>query len=119
MVINVKSVLYFALKCKKLKEKIKVLQEDEKRYKNELRILMKKRNLTHAQNDFVEVKINYPKSFDFALCRMENLELIKIFVKEEKVISINEIFDKKGFKHLHPEVFDKYNIELTPRLSIK
>lgn len=114
-----KSVLFMANTCLRLKLEIKELQKDEKRYKGELRGMMKDYNLDYAKDDNVEVKITYPKSFDLGLCRMENPELIKIFVKEEKVITINEIFDKKTFKHLHPEVFEKYNIDLTARLSIK
>ena len=114
-----RSVLHLAMVCKELKEQIQELQKEEKRFKRELRMFMKNHDINNAKNEFVEVKINYPKSFDLGLCRMENPELIKYFVKEEKVISINEIFDKKRFKHLHPELFEKYNIPLTARLSIK
>ncbi len=114
-----KSILHFALICKELKAQIKALQKDEKHYKDELKHLMKDYDVKYAKNESVEVKVNYPKSFDVGTCRMYNPDKVKKFTREETVTSINEIFDKKGFQKFYPELFEEYNIDLTPRLTVK
>lgn len=114
-----KSVLSLALVCLELKKQIRKLQKHEKKYKDELKHLMKDYDVKYAKNEMVEVKVNYPKSFDVGTCRMYNPSEVKKFTKEETVTSINEIFDKKGFKKFYPELFEEYNISLTPRLTVK
>ena len=113
------NILHFALIYKELKKEIKVLLKDEKNYKSELRHLMRKYDVKYAKNDFVEVKVNYPKSFDVGGCRMDHSKEIDKFTTEETVTSINYIFDKKEFKKHYPELFEEFNIDLTPRLSVK
>ncbi len=119
MAENEKSVLHFALLCKELKKEINELQKDEKIYKSELRHLMKEYDIKYAGNDVVEVKVNYPKSFDVGGCRMDHAKEIDYFTTEETVTNINYIFDKKGFKKHFPELFEEFNIALTPKLSVK
>jgi len=113
------SILFFAKRVLETRLEIKELQKDEKRYKSELVTIMKENNTKWAKDDSVEVKVNYPKSFDVGTCRMYNPSEVKKFTKEETVTSINEIFDKKGFKKSYPALFEEYNIALTPRLTVK
>ena len=101
------------------KHKIGNLTEEMNRLKQEVREGMVSMEWKSIRDPDIEVKCTQPFSFDLGLCKLEEFDTVNPFITEEQVISIKEIFDKKLFKKKYPELFDKYNTPLTPRLTIK
>lgn len=116
-----KSIIYFAKKCLEFKEKIKDLQEDEKRYKSELRILMKEKGVKALKEDDVSVEIRYPKSFDVGQLGIDYPELYKKYVSFEEIITKSQkmSINEKALKQFNPKEYDECFAEGTPRLILK
>ena len=115
------SVIYFALKCRELRGKIKELQDTENRFKEELRGLMNEYEIKHLKNEVVDVEIRYPKSFDPGQLGVDYPELYQKYVKIEKVIVESEkmTINEKDLKRFHPKEYEHCIAEGTPRLYIK
>ena len=118
---EIKSVIFFARKCLDLKEKIKELQEDEKRYKSELRILMKEKGVKTLKEDDVSVEIRYPKSFDVRQLGVDYPELYKKYVSFEEIITKSQkmSINEKDLKKFNPKEYDDCFAEGTPKLYLK
>lgn len=61
------SIFEFASMVKELDSQIKELTEKKKVLKEEIRGLLKELEVRHLKNDYMEIKINTPKSFDAKL----------------------------------------------------
>lgn len=118
---NEKSIIYFAKICLDLKEKIKTLQTDEKRYKRELRILMKEKRVKQLKENDISVEIRYPKSFDVGQLGVDYPELYEKYVSFEEVIIKSEkmTINEKDLKRFHPKEYNNCFAEGTPRLYLK
>lgn len=114
------SVIYFALKCRELKSKIKELQDTEGRFKEELRGLMKEYEIKHLKNEVVDVEIRYPTpEVNPGLLRINFSEIAKEFV-EEKVTVFISAENRKKLKEQFPDAYNECVCEQsTPRLYIK
>jgi len=63
--------------------------------------------------------LSHPKSLDQGSLRTENKKEYFEFTTTRIVTEHIEDFDKKKFKKKYPQIYEKYEIELTPRLTVK
>ena len=113
------SILEFASMVKELGNQIKELTEKQKVLKEEIRGLSKELDIRHLRNEYVEIKITYPKSFDAGLLGAEYPALYEKYTSVERVIKEKVVVNKKDLKRSFPDVYNKCEIELTPRLTIQ
>lgn len=99
-------------KQKAITKQIKALKDD---ILKALEILDKKK----LKNEKHEVSIAYPKSFDQGLLKLDNRELYDRFTTIETITTETETFDRKEFQKRFPKEYEKYLVELTPRLTVK
>ena len=81
--------------------------------------MLKQLEIKYLKNQYTEIKINYPKSFDVGLLGEEFPELYKKYTSVERVITENVVVNKKDLKRFFPDEYSKCEIELTPRLTIQ
>lgn len=107
-----------------------ILQKSKKidKIKKSLRLkiieTMKELNLKNAftimeDGRNIHANLKLPKSFDLGTCHMENVEIMKDFLRIEVETVEKEIFDKRTFILSHPKLYEKYLVDLTPRLTLK
>ena len=97
---------------------IKNLERDRAEYRQFILHIMKETEQKSFECEFGTTKVTYPKTFDQPMMLFEEpKEVTNRFW--ESVTTTTDIFNKKEFKKTHPELWDKYQIDLTPRLTIK
>lgn len=75
--------------------------------------------ITTEEGKKITAGVSFPTTFDIGMCKLENPEVMRKFITVERQIIENEIFDKKAFIQYQPELYKKYLIEGTPRLTVK
>ena len=101
---------------KDMQEQAKMFNKEITQIKNDLRYEMTRREIKKING---VIQIQYPKSFDYGLFKMEFPDLTKRYFTEETITTMRDVFDKKLIKKECPEEYKKCEVELTPRLIIK
>ena len=97
---------------------IKDLEKERKEYRQLILNLMTEIGQKEFECSSGVIKVTYPKTFDQPMMLDETAkEVTERFW--ESVTTTTTIFNKKEFKKSHPELWYKYQIDLTPRVSIK
>lgn len=107
-----------------LKEKINLVKHETKQMnelKKEIREIMVKNDVKDFENEEFGLSIKCQRSFSFdvGMFKLEEKELAKEFVKEETIITVKDVFDKKYIEKYRPDIYRKYLVENTPRLTVR
>ena len=97
---------------------IKDLEKDRKEYRKAILDMMTEINQKNFECSSGIIKVTYPKTFDQPMMLDETPKEVTAKFWEV-VITTTDVFDKKEFKKTHPELWEKYQINLTPRVTIK
>ena len=106
-----------------LKDKKKLLEDTQDQItgiKEEIREVMGLNNIKKFDNDEPKVHIIITRSyaFDTGLFKLEEPEVSKNFIKEETITKIKAVVDKKSLKKLLPATYQRFLVEMTPRLRV-
>ena len=97
---------------------VKSLQKDKQEARQAILDIMAKTGQKSYDCDIGSVKVSHPRTFDQPMMLNEEpKETTDRFW--ETITTTTEVFDKKAFKKSHPEIWNKYQIDMTPRLTIK
>ncbi len=118
---EITKITELAIRLLELKEEIKDIKKEEKRYKNQLRALMKKRGVKEIENDEISVQIRYPRSFDIGQFRHDYPEILDKYITIEKkmVETVETTLNEKDLKRFHPDEYEDCMVDGTPRIYIK
>ena len=108
-----------ASKFKDIKNEISRLNKQNKAIRELILEGMKEINKKSIQNSDHLIKYTQPKSFDEGMIAVYHKDLWKQYTKEEKKTIIDTIFLKKEFQKEQPDLYEKYLVDLTPRLTVK
>ena len=97
---------------------IKDLESERKQYRQDILDTMTEMDQKIFECSSGLIKITYPKTFDQPMMLYETPKEVTARFWES-VTTTTDVFNKKEFKKTHPEIWDKYQIDLTPRVSIK
>ena len=92
-----------------------------KRLKQEIRGIMVLNNMKEFENPDLPLYMKCQRSFSFdiGMFKIEQPGFSASFITQETITTIKDIFDKKRLKERYPKEYEKYLIELTPRLTVK
>lgn len=102
-----------------LKRSIKEEQNLLKQTREIIISIMKDNGMLGIKTESGSASLSFPKSFDQNEMRINNKKEYFEFTTVIQIRYDEEEFDKKGFKKKYPELYTKYEIESTPRLTVK
>ncbi len=97
---------------------IKDLEKERKEYRQAILDTMTEIGQKNFECSSGVIKVTYPRTFDQTMMLNNQPKEIMDRFWEKKIVEAN-IFNVKSFKKSHPELWEKYQIDLTPRVSIK
>ena len=106
-------------KYKTLKREIDRKNKELKKVREMIIEQMRQENLKSVETEVGSAKLTIPHGFDEQQCSLDNEKEYSLFLTIKTVTQQIEEFDRKGFEKKFPELFSKYQVEQTPRLSIK
>ena len=104
-----------------LKDKKKILEATKLQItgiKEEIREIMTTNDIKKIEDDLVNIKITRSYAFDVGSFKLEEPEVSKNFIKEETTTKIKDVVDKKSLKKLLPATYQRFLVELSPRLRV-
>lgn len=107
-----------------LKSKMQLVEFETaqiKSLKREVRIIMIENDMKEFENPDLPLYIKCSRSFSFdiGMFKLEQKEIAPNFIKEEIITKTKDILDKKALEKYLPEIYKKYLLENTPRLTVK
>ena len=107
-------------KYKDLKSMIAEYTKLQKDVRMQIILYMKDNNVESFESKLGTAKLQQPRSFDVGMLKAVKRELYDKFTTMRTIPAREEpFFDKEAFKELYPQVFKEFNIDLTPRLTVK
>lgn len=97
---------------------IKDLEKDRKEYRQAILDTMTEMKQKSFDCSSGVIKVTYPKTFDQPMMLDETPKEVTARFWDS-ITTTTDVFNKKEFKKNHPEIWEKYQIDLTPRVSIK
>ena len=104
---------------KKMKETQDAVAKKLKELRNDILYGLAFLDIKKLKNEEHEASVSYPKAFDQGLLKLDNRELYDKFTTIETITTEQETFDKREFQKRFPEEYEKYLVEMTPRLTVK
>lgn len=107
-----------------LKSKMELVERESAQInglKTQIRTLMVANDMKEFENPDLALYIKCTRSysFDIGLFKMEMPGFSASFITQETITTTKDVFDKKRLKDRYPKDYEKYLVELTPRLTIK
>ena len=97
---------------------IKDLDSDRKEYRKAILDIMSEMDQKSFECSSGQIKVTYPKTFDQPMMLDETpKDVTERFW--ETIHTTTDVFNKKEFKKNYPVLWEKYQIDMTPRVSIK
>lgn len=117
--ISEESILENIKEYKKLKDTQNAVSNKMRELKGIILRGMEFIEVKTLKNDECEASVQYPRTFDSGMLKLEDRELYDKFTTIEKKIITEEAFDRKEFQKRYPEIYEKYLLDQTPRLTVK
>lgn len=107
-----------------LKEKMVLVKHETEimnNVKKEIREIMIANNTKEFENPEAKLSIKCQRSFSFdvGMFRLEEPKISQLWITEETITKTRDVLDKKKLQSALPELYKKYLIENTARLTVK
>lgn len=117
--ITEESVFRLAYEFKRIRDAKKATEEKLIELKGLILTAMKHLKMRALAGEEAQISVQYPASFDQGLCGFDHPELCAKYTSTDIITTEVKKFNKKLFKKHNPELYEKYSVALSARLTVK